>query len=124
MIEATKLSGELFGPLTVGMLIRAYRTRNDLTQQQLAKMLDVTKSYVSDLENDRKEISLKKVRDIATVLEDSVNLFVKVKIEQDLRDAGLGKLLMVVPLEAEVVVGKRSKATTKKATRKVANKRH
>lgn len=84
-----KFIEDLIGPTTIGMLIRTYRTTNDLTQAQLAKKLKVTVSYVSDLENDRKEISLKQAKEIALKLGDPVRLYLRIWMEQKAREAGI-----------------------------------
>lgn len=87
--DARKFIEKLTGPLTIGMLIRSHRTLYDLTQAQLAKKLKVTVSYISDLENDRKDISLKQAKEIALKLERPVSQFVRVWMEQKAREAGL-----------------------------------
>lgn len=87
--EAMQFMESVVGPVTIGMMIRAYRTTNDLTQLQLAKKLKVRVSYVSDLENDRKDISLIQARDIAKKLGESDKLYVRIWMEQKAREAGL-----------------------------------
>jgi antitoxin HigA-1 len=87
--EATKFIESLIGPMTVARMIRAYRTTNDMTQAQLAKKLKVTVSYISDLENDRKDISLKQAKEIATKLGDPPALYVRIWLEQKIREVGL-----------------------------------
>lgn len=87
--DTKKFIEDLVGPTTIGMLIRAYRTTNDLTQAQLARKLKVTVSYVSDLENDRKEISLKQAKEIAVKLGDPVRLYLRIWMEQKALEAGV-----------------------------------
>ncbi len=40
------------------MAIRAYRTRENLTQDELAKILGIKKAYVSNIENQRDYVTL------------------------------------------------------------------
>jgi transcriptional regulator with XRE-family HTH domain len=89
MTNALKFMEELNGPVTVGTLIRAYRTRNDLTLEALAKIIGQSKSYVSDLEHDRKPVSITLLRVFAEKMGESVELFAKVWIEQRLKEANI-----------------------------------
>ncbi len=109
MSEALKFMESINGPTTVGMLLRAYRTRNDITQSDLAKLIVVSKSYVSDLENDRKDISLRQVVAFAEVLKESKELYIQVYFEQSIREAGQAALVVEVrsaQMRAEERVGK------------------
>jgi transcriptional regulator with XRE-family HTH domain len=92
MTDALKFMEELNGPVTVGTLIRAYRTRNDLTLEALAKIIGQSKSYVSDLEHDRKPVSITQLRVFAEKMGESVELFAKVWIEQRLKEANIDGL--------------------------------
>jgi transcriptional regulator with XRE-family HTH domain len=107
--EAKKFMEGLIGPMTLGRMIRAFRTTNDLTQAQLAKKLKVTVSYVSDLENDRKDVSLNQAKEIATKLGDPPALYVRIWLEQKTREAGL---------DFDEVLGVRPMASYKKASKK------
>lgn len=54
---------------TLGELIRHARTTLDITLRELARRLDVTPSYVSDIENDRRVPSEEVLIRIAAALE-------------------------------------------------------
>jgi DNA-binding XRE family transcriptional regulator len=47
---------EIFGPSSVGRLIRGARAREGMTQVELAKRIGVSKAYLSDLEHDRRAV--------------------------------------------------------------------
>jgi DNA-binding transcriptional regulator YiaG len=54
MKNAKKLLEKHIGPPKIGMLIRSYRTANDLTIQELAFTLGVTKGYISNVETGKR----------------------------------------------------------------------
>ena len=49
-----------------GKRLRFYRTMHDLTQVQLAERLGVAKQFVSDMERDRKPISRRMAKQLAS----------------------------------------------------------
>lgn len=108
---------DLYGPVTIGTLLRGYRVRKDLILDDVASILGVSKSYVSDLEHDRKKISLSQAADIAEKLGDSPEVYAVVWIENRLLEAGLrGKIELNV-----VEVGQRNKTnaqSNKKTTKR------
>lgn len=127
--NALKFLEKKNGPTTIGMLIRAYRTRNNLTQEEIAKKLDVNKSYVSDVENDRKSLSMSQVIEFADSLKDSVKLYLKVWVEQSLREENIALNVEFRPIK-ESNLGPRlqshnvgSHRVHKSATKKIAAKR-
>lgn len=89
MKSATKLLEKYIGPPRIGMLIRSYRTANDLTIQELAFTLGVTKGYVSNIETGKKEISLDKALDICKTLGEIKEVYARVWFEEQARNAGL-----------------------------------
>ncbi len=46
-----------------------YRKQNNLTQEQLAELSDISPRYVSDIENDNANISLDKLERLAIALQ-------------------------------------------------------
>lgn len=57
-ISTTKIIEELLGEeFSFAMELRAYRTREDISQDELAKKLGVKKSYISNIENKRDKVS-------------------------------------------------------------------
>ncbi len=77
------------GRLSLGDAIRNTRECDEMSQVNFAKKLGVSKSYLSDLENDRKEVSPKKAAEFARILEDSEAQFVRLAIQDMLIRQGL-----------------------------------
>lgn len=55
MKQLENISGEEF---SFAMAVKAYRTREGLTQEQLAEKLGLKKSYISNIENKRDFVTL------------------------------------------------------------------
>ncbi len=81
-----KLAG---GPLTLGMAIRATREGAGLSQAGFARKLGVTRSYLCDLEKNRKTVSPAKAAKFARVLGYSEQQYVRLALQDALRRAGL-----------------------------------
>lgn len=81
-----KISG---GRLTLGRAISAIRQCDETRQNDFAKKLGVSQSYLCDLENDRKEVSPKKAAQFAKILEHSETQFVRLAIQDMLIRQGL-----------------------------------
>jgi len=79
---------DLSGPLTIGALVKAHRTSYDLSQEQLAKKLKTTKSFVQQIENGKKKLSLKETLKLAQKLGEFTDFFALVWFETEARDAG------------------------------------
>ena len=136
MSRAVKFMEELAGPMTVGKLIRAFRTRNDLTLAELGEIIGQAVSYVSDLERDKKSVSLAQVKDIAERMGESVEHYARVWIKQELCEANIdadveirlidgeksvfSKVRKEIQKNKEKISMSREHSTTKKATRKKA----
>ena len=89
MIPAGKALEKYIGPITIGMLIRAYRTANEISQQELAFTLGVTKGYISNIETDKKDISLSKALEICKALGEVKEVYARAWFEEQARNAGL-----------------------------------
>ena len=89
MTSAKRILESLIGPPTVGRLIRSYRTQHDITTQELATILGVTKGYISNIETGKKEISLDKALSICEALGEVCELYAHVWFEEQARNAGL-----------------------------------
>lgn len=89
MTAAKKYLESLIGPPTVGRLIRAYRTQHDISTQELATILGVTKGYISNIETGKKDISLDKALHICEALGEVRELYAHVWFEEQSRNAGL-----------------------------------
>ena len=53
----------------LGKNIKTYRERKELTQNQLAEIVDLSREYLARVETGQKRISLKKLFEIADALE-------------------------------------------------------
>lgn len=81
-----KLAG---GPLTLGMAIRATREGDEMSQAGFARKLGVTRSYLCDLEKNRKAVSPARAAKFARKLGFSEQLYVRLALQDALRKAGL-----------------------------------
>ena len=89
MASANKFLSRLVGPPTVGKLIRAYRTLNNISAQELALSLAVTKVYISNIETGKKEISLEKALSFCDALGEVREVYAGVWFEEQARNAGI-----------------------------------
>lgn len=88
--NAKKLLTELVDePMSFAMLLRAIRTRDDLTQRQLALKLDVSVSHISDLENGRKFVSVERAYEFAQKLKESEKYFIALALQDQITQADL-----------------------------------
>lgn len=55
--------------INIGATIKKYRDKREITQSQLAKKINVTPTYISALENNRKDPSLSLLTEISRELE-------------------------------------------------------
>ena len=86
MAKLEKITG---GCLTLGKAVRAIRLSEGKKQGDFAKRLKVTQSYLSDLENDRKEVSSQKALEFARILKQSKKQFVRLALQDALRRQGI-----------------------------------
>ncbi len=88
--SAMRLLEEIAGePLTFGGLLRANREGEGETQENFARRLGVSKSHLSDIENARKVVSAARAARWAEVLGYSPRQFVRLALQDELREAGL-----------------------------------
>ncbi|MAZ77200.1 MAG: transcriptional regulator [Legionellaceae bacterium] len=79
------------GPLTLGNAIRAIRLADEIKQGAFAKKLRVSQSYLSDLENNRKEVSAQQAAKFAGILRQSKSQFIRLALQDSLTRQGLKK---------------------------------
>src|SRR5204862_482349 len=77
------------GALTFGRHLRAIRLGEELTQVEMAKKLSVTKAHLSDIENDRKVVSVERAARWAKKLGYHPADFVRMVLTDEVRRAGL-----------------------------------
>lgn len=78
-----------FGPMTVGLFIRAFRESEGLSQTAFAKKLKVSRANICDLEKGRKNISPGRAVQIAKVLGVPETALIQLSIQDTLRSAHL-----------------------------------
>lgn len=54
---------------SIGDNIRKYRRKKNLTQKQLGELLELSNTYLSDIENNRTNPSIKTLKKVAKALE-------------------------------------------------------
>jgi transcriptional regulator with XRE-family HTH domain len=88
--DAKKFMEETMGEkFSFAMLLRSIRTRDDLTQRELADKLGVTVSHISDIENGRKFVSVERASEFAHKLKDSEKFFVSIALQDQVNQADL-----------------------------------
>lgn len=86
--DAIKFLESLDGPLTFGDMVASLRKSDGISQSALAEKLGMTPQNLSDIENGRKGVSLKKAAEFAKALGYSEALFVEKAIQQELKRDG------------------------------------
>lgn len=62
--------------LKIGLYIRKWRELKGIKQEELAKHLGITKAALSNIENDKADVSLHRIEDIARCLDlEAMQLF-------------------------------------------------
>jgi antitoxin HigA-1 len=85
---ATFLEG-LVGPLTLGGLIEAIRTSEEITLQAYAAKLGVSRAHLCDIEKGRRTLSAERAAKWARLLEQPESLFVQLALQAAIDAAGL-----------------------------------
>ena len=83
------LEDSLGEAISLGMMLRAHRTRMGMTQSELAEKLKTTKSYISDVEKGRKHVSLEKAVQFARGLGEAEAVFAEIAVKDQLGRMGL-----------------------------------
>lgn len=95
--QATKTIDEIRGKtFSFSIILRGYRTRENLTQEKLAKKLGVTKSYISDLENQRRYVTVEQAKVFAKKLKEPTALWVETAVQDMLERAGVEGSVKIV----------------------------
>ena len=85
------------GPLSFGRLVEATRVCDEISQVELAKRVGVSRAYICDIEKGRRSVSPELAAQFAKELGYSVNQFVALAVEDQLKKAGFA---VKVKLEA------------------------
>ena len=78
-----------FGPMTVGLFLRAFREADGLSQAQFGKKLKLSRANVCDIEKGRKQVSLSRAVHFAKCLGVPDELMILLVIRDSLRAAKL-----------------------------------
>jgi len=81
-----KLAG---GPLTLGRCILAIRQSRELSQANFAKLLEISRQHLCDLEHDRKMVRPKLAAQYAKKLGESESQFIQLALQDMLEREGL-----------------------------------
>lgn len=92
------LEGLMGGPLTFGAMVRAIRETDELTQEDVATKVGVSKQHVSDVEHGRRRVSIERAVRWADALGYPPAYFVRMVAQEEI-DA-VGVKLKVVGLDA------------------------
>lgn len=70
------------GPLTLASLIHAIRIGEELSQEEFAHRLGISKSHLCDIEKGRKHVSPVRAMNFAKILEYSEQQFVRLALQE------------------------------------------
>lgn len=94
--SATRFLEEVTGgPLTFGNLMEAIRLGEGLSQAKFARQLGMSRSFLCDMKNRRKSVSLTRATFVARTLGYSEKQFVRLALQELVDEAGL-KLVVKV----------------------------
>lgn len=89
VILASEVTKKIDKAMTLGMLMRAFREAEEISQVDLAARLEVSKQFLNDVENNRKKVGIPFIQKFATNLGFSPDTFVSVYLRDQLREAGM-----------------------------------
>lgn len=75
--------------LTLGELIHSIRLGEEMTQEEFASKLGISKSHLCDIEKGRKNVSAERAYNFAIILGYSEKQFVKLALQGILDDSGI-----------------------------------
>ena len=76
-------------PLTFGKMLRSLRLSDEISQVDLAEKMHVSRAYICDVENGRRNVSIEKAAQFAKVMKYPVSQFIATAIEDQLKYARL-----------------------------------
>ena len=77
------------GPLTFGRMLESIRITDEIPQAELARRLEISRAHLCDIEKGRRQVRAERAAQFARALGYSVNQFVAVALEDELRKVGL-----------------------------------
>lgn len=91
--KAVKILEEIVGEeLSFASALKSERQCRQMTQEEFGDLLGVKKSYVCDLEKGRTNVSIAQAVEIARALNLLPKTFIKLALNQQLRQAGIDDL--------------------------------
>jgi transcriptional regulator with XRE-family HTH domain len=81
-LEATK---EIWNEMTFGGLVRSLRISDEITQVELANRVGVSKQFLSDVENNRKDVGIAFAKKVSDALGYSIEPLIELLIRDQLR---------------------------------------
>ena len=75
--------------MTFGGMHASIRRADEIAQAELARRMKISRARLCDIENGRRTVTVERAAQFARVLGYSVNQFVAVAVEDQLRKAGL-----------------------------------
>ena len=83
------LAGLMRGPLTLGGALSALRESDELSLSEFAKLLGISRSHLCDIEQGRRAVSPERAARFAQALKQHEAQFVRLALQDQIRDAGL-----------------------------------
>lgn len=77
------------GPLTLGGALAAIREGEKQTLAQFSQQLGISRTHLSDIEHGRRSVSLQRASEFAELLGYNQAHFVRLALQDQVRDAGL-----------------------------------
>ncbi len=88
--SASKVIEQMLGEsFSFSTILIGLRTREDMTQQELADKLGVSKAYICDLEKKRRFVSVDRARDFARTLKEREERWVETALQDMVDRAGI-----------------------------------
>ena len=81
-LDATK---DIWNEMTFGGLVHSLRLSDEITQVELAKMVGVSKQFLSDVEHNRKDVGIAFAKKISDALGYSIEPLIELLIRDQLR---------------------------------------
>jgi len=88
-VNALFATQDIWDQMTFGSLIRSLRISDDITQVDLAKKLNVSKQFLSDVEHDRKDVGMEFAKKFAKVTGYSIEPLLELLILNQLKKSNL-----------------------------------
>ncbi|NUN05685.1 MAG: helix-turn-helix transcriptional regulator [Bdellovibrio sp.] len=78
-----------FGPMTLGLLVRSMREAQEISQQQLARKLKISRAHLCDIEKGRRLVSPERACKFAKTIKAPESTMIQLAIQDILRVAKL-----------------------------------